>query len=561
MWRIIQPAPAIVSALPRSRIFTYVASLALFILALLSKTSVVMLPVVLLLCAWWRRGRISRRDLLRSLPFLVLSLALGLVTVWFQRHNAIHGEIVRPEGLASRVAAAGWIPWFYLFKLLLPAGLCVIYPRWNVDGSSALAFLPLFLLLVGIALLWTRRKSWGRAPLFAAAYLLIMLLPVLGFVQMSFMTYSFVADHLQYAAMIGVIAFAAGLLGRACTESSRTAAAASGRRGWAGFLPAAVCVALLAVLTWNRASLYADEKLLWRDNTARNPASWAPWSGLGNACSAAGLHDEAIRSFDRAIALRPDFALLYFNRGGARATANDPAEALKDYDKAIALNNNLAAAYNNRSGVYALFGRYDEAIRDCDRVIELKPASAEAYSNRGNICAQAGRPADAVRDYDKAISLKPDFTEAYFNRSVAYGHLGKFDEAIRGYSEAIRLKPGYFQAYNNRGKMFADTNRLSEAVRDYDQAIALKSDYPEALYNRGNACADANSLAEAIRDYDRAIALKPDYREAYNNRAVVCYQMKQYDKALADVKMFQTLGGRPNPDFLKALTEAARRSE
>ena len=122
------------------------------------------------------------------MPFFALSLALGLVTVWFQRHNAIHGDRP-PGGLAS--------PWprrmdrlVLPFKALLPAGLCGIYPRWNVDGSSLLAFLPLLLLLGGLAFLWTRRKSWGRAPLFAVAYFLIMLLPVLGFLNMSFMRLS-----------------------------------------------------------------------------------------------------------------------------------------------------------------------------------------------------------------------------------------------------------------------------------------------------------------------------------------------------------------------------------
>src|SRR5208337_608248 len=158
------------------------------------KTSLVMLPAVLLLCAWWRRGRVSGKDLLRSLPFFALSLGLGLATMWFQKHNGIGAALVRPEGFCSRLAAAGWIVWFYLFKLLLPAGLCVIYPRWEVDGASGFAFAPPALLIAGLALLWLRRKSWGRAPLFALAYFVIMLLPVLGFVDVAFMRFSLVAD-------------------------------------------------------------------------------------------------------------------------------------------------------------------------------------------------------------------------------------------------------------------------------------------------------------------------------------------------------------------------------
>jgi len=269
------PKPRTIAA-PISQFPIYLFSVILFLLALLSKTSVVILPAVLLLCAWWRRGRISRKDLLRSLPFFALSLALGLVTIWFQHHNAIHGGVVRPEGFASRVAVAGWIAWFYLFKLLLPVGLCAIYPRWNVDGSSLVALLPLLLLLGGMVFLWSRRKSWGRGPFFAAACFLIALVPVLGFLDMAFLRFSFVGDHLQYLAMIAVIAFAAGILARA------------GGPGTSGHgtvaLVAAVCVAVLAILTWRRASLYRDGKLLWPDNLATPPRPGPPGSTSAMRC-------------------------------------------------------------------------------------------------------------------------------------------------------------------------------------------------------------------------------------------------------------------------------------
>ena len=366
----------------------YWLSLALFLLALLAKTSVVMLPAVLLLCAWWCRGKLSLKDVARSLPFFALSLALGLVTIWFQHHKAIAvGEIVRPEGAASRLAASGWIAWFYLYKVLLPAGLCVIYPRWDVSGSSAAAFLPLALLVAGLAWLWTRRESWGRAPLFAAAYFLISLLPVLGFVDTSFMANSLVADHLQYVAMIGVIAFAAGVLARL--------AGASAERAPMGALVSVGCVILLASLTWTRASLYGDDRAMWRDNVAVNPSASPAWNNLGWASYNARDYEEAIRDFSQAILLKPDSGLVL----------------------------------NNRGGLYAMLGKYDLALDDCNKAVALMPRVARARIQRGKVYLQTHRPDEAISDFDEAIRLSPSYTEAYACRAQVWLELKEYDKA------------------------------------------------------------------------------------------------------------------------------------
>jgi tetratricopeptide (TPR) repeat protein len=109
--------------------------------------------------------------------------------------------------------------------------------------------------------------------------------------------------------------------------------------------------------------------------------------------------------------------------------------------------------------------------------------------------------------------------------------------------------------------MRVEANQPAEAIQDFDRAIALNPTYSEAYYNRGNARADANRRPEAIRDYDEAIALKPGFAAAYNNRAVAFYEMKAYDKAWADVKMFVALGGQPDPEFIKALNQAAGRGQ
>ena len=89
----------------------YCLSFGACLLGLLSKTSVSMLPFVLLGCAWWQRGRIERTDFLRSIPFFALSMGLALITVWFQYDLILTQEIGRPEGFFSRLAAAGWAVW------------------------------------------------------------------------------------------------------------------------------------------------------------------------------------------------------------------------------------------------------------------------------------------------------------------------------------------------------------------------------------------------------------------------------------------------------------------
>ena len=148
----------------------YLLSLVLFLLALLAKTSVVMLPAVLLLCAWWRRGKVAARDLLRTVPFFALALALGLVTVWFQYHSDIAGEVVRTDSLAARAAGAGWAIWFYLYKALLPVNLCFCYPRWTTSASLP-AFVPGLLFLAMLLLFAAFRRILGPAAALRARVL------------------------------------------------------------------------------------------------------------------------------------------------------------------------------------------------------------------------------------------------------------------------------------------------------------------------------------------------------------------------------------------------------
>ena len=131
----------------------------------------------------------------------------------FSTQNLVAGStVVRDDGFATRLAGAGWVWWFYLYKALIPTGLSFVYPRWVIDASAWLAWLPLLAASGLAAAAWGWRRSWGRPLLFALAYYSLLLSPVLGFFDIYYMRFSYVADHYQYLALVGIVALAvAGL--------------------------------------------------------------------------------------------------------------------------------------------------------------------------------------------------------------------------------------------------------------------------------------------------------------------------------------------------------------
>ena len=152
-------------------------------------------------------------DLKASAPYFVVSGSLGLVTVWLQWHRALLGPDLTTDDFLSRVAGAGLVATFYLWKFVWPAGLLPIYPRWELNPPSALQLLPGLLWVVLLRWLWTKRSGWGRHALFGLGFFALNLLPVSGFLPMAYLRISRVADHLAYLPMLGAIGMATGALG------------------------------------------------------------------------------------------------------------------------------------------------------------------------------------------------------------------------------------------------------------------------------------------------------------------------------------------------------------
>ncbi len=352
----------------------YGLSLVTFLLALLSKSAVAMLPVVLLLCTWWVHRRLRWRDWLCMIPFFTLSLALGLTTVWFQNSRAMGGQSARAVGFMTRLATAGWVPWFYLYKTLWPVDLMAIYPQWQVDASRWASYVPGIILIGGLVLFWWQRKTWGRGSFFGLGYFVVTLFPVLGFFNQAFYQFSLVADHWQYYSIVGVIALVVAVGERICRRIGNTGRSAK----------VVVSVAILLALgvgTWRRSNVYANEEALWSDNVAKNPNAWAAHYNLGIVLVRLGRAPEAIEHYEQALRIRPDFADADNNLAWLLATREDSSPA--DGARAVQLAEHasqLAGEKDPRyldtvAAAYAANGRFPEAITNAEKAVELARAT------------------------------------------------------------------------------------------------------------------------------------------------------------------------------------------
>jgi len=448
------------------RRLAYGASLVAFLLALLAKTSVVILPLVLLLCAWWRRRRVSAADLRRTAPFFALSAILGLVTAWYQSHRAIGHLVVRDDGFASRLAIAGQAVWFYLGKAIAPVGLAFIYPRWSTGDTSWGAFVPLALLLGGFALLWRARRGWGRPLLFGLGYFVLGLLPVLGFLDIYFMRYSLVADHWQYLSLAGIAALAAAGLASATTRAGPVVAG----------LAAASLLAILGTLTWRQQAPYRDVNALWTDTLARNPGAWIAHNNLGGLLLLDGHAEQAAAHFEAALQLAPDDA---------------------------GIRTNLARSLLKLK-------RFEEAAAQLEEVLRRRPDYAEAHNSLGLALQGLGRAAQAIPEHETALRLSPDDPEAHNNLGNALYGLGRLEDAASHYREAVRLAPDYPEAHNNLGNALYGLGRFSDAAAQYQTALQIRPDYAEACSNLGSADQALGRIDEAIARYEQALRMNPE---------------------------------------------------
>jgi protein O-mannosyl-transferase len=461
----------------------YFLALACFILALLSKTVTATLPAALLLVFWWKRGRLQwRRDVLPLLPWFAAGISAGLFTAWVESTPRLIGAQGSQYALTflQRLLLAGRVPWFYAWKVIWPSGLMFIYPHWKIDSSDAFQYLySVGLLALALALGWLTRKN--RGPLAGFLFFVGTLFPALGFLNVYPFRYSYVADHFQYLALLGIVVpVAAGL-----TLLARRVPA--GASPMAAVALSAVLLTTLAAATRRQSATYSDYETLFRTTLARNPGSSFLHSNVGVIFMSSGRKTEAAVEFQDAVRLTPD----------------DP-----DYR----VNLGLALAQ--------VPGRLTDAVAQYQAALRIAPHLATAHLNLGLAYASMpGRMRDAVSEYRMAIAeyrtAEPgnaEMWQAHFNLGLAYGQMpGREADALAEERIALAIKPDSALVHFQLGNALHKLGRLDEAIGEYRASVAIDPDVPEVHYELAYALAQIpGRVPEAIAACRKMLLLRPN---------------------------------------------------
>ena len=486
---------------------SYVAALAFYCLALLSKPMVVTLPVLLLLFDLWPLRRVVSPGDFRSwwilvrekLPFLLAALATSLITLATQG-KALAGFDVLPltRRLSNAIAGYG----FYLLKTVWPHPLAAFYPMGDPPVASLVSLVAAFAVLSAGAVRLSRRAPFLTVGWF---WFLIALLPVSGLLQAGEQA---AADRYMYLPIVGLFVIAAW--------SSEFVSVP-----WRRVMPAIGVALVLACAVTAKAQVrtWADSQTLWRHAISVTSGNYIAYEKLGDAQRDLGVLDDARRNYEQAITLAPPnspkyLAIIYNSLGIVAEQQGRAADALASFERAAPLNPDFAEARSNLGAALAKSGRVEEAAEHFLAAVSLTPESAESVVGLAGVRLTQGRNEEALKLYQQAVALQPDLAEAHAGIGSAAAALGRNDEARAALQQALRLKPTLTSARVRLANLLVRSGQIDDAIQELQRAIAADPRQASWHYGLAILLIERNRLEEARQELHATLELQPGHVEA-----------------------------------------------
>lgn len=381
----------------------YYLSLGFFTVAMLAKPSVVATPFLALLYEWWKRGTVSRYGFYRVVPLFLIALVLGLITLSFQWERAIGDYTLPIGGVASRFAVAGMAIIFYCTKVFWPFNLMPMYPQWSVEPPQIWHLVPWVIISTVCFLLWLNRRGWGRDVIFAVGFFLLMLLPVLGFLNFSFMMISWVSDHFLYVPMIGLIAVAVSAWTNFFQSKQRSVQLISN-----AFMFCVISTNIL--LSHSYAKCWTSAKSLWTYTLSKNDNAWQAHSVIGNMELGEGKIISGLKHLEKASTLKPNDLKVQINFAKVLLENGEPQRAATILEKVA--GSSYSKVMETLIEAWVEIGKNSKAIKASEKILAGNPANSLVRLHRGRAFLNLGDTESAKKEFGIILEIDDENQEA-----------------------------------------------------------------------------------------------------------------------------------------------------
>ncbi|MCF7913166.1 MAG: tetratricopeptide repeat protein [Candidatus Cloacimonetes bacterium] len=510
-------------------------------LSILSRTSLIGLPLIFMgLDLLYYKSRF-RGSLLRQVPYIILMIP-GII-IQMLNQPGVKEEIYSPILLRPVV----WLDnlGFFFIKIILPFNLRPVYGHVTEILVQDWKFYLSAVLMVILAYLIYRIRQ--KKPLLVWGYLVfvIAMLPVSGLVPFVFQNWSNVADRYIYFSLLGV-SLAIGVL--------------ISKYSIAKYVISGLLIVDFVLVSAFQVPVWENDVVLWQSNIKRSGENVSAYNynNLGIAFQNKGEEIEALSSFEAAIEQDSTFSSAFNNRGLCYFDRRDYAKAEADFRKALELNPAYPLANYNLGRLFKEQKEYNKSEQYLQRALKQKPNFGDAYNQLGFVYAKQERWQEADLCFTRAKQFSPYNSGLYNNLGLAAEMRSDNEAAIRYYQRAISLDANNLNAYNNRANLYYKMQNYKAAIADFDVMTTRDSLYLEAFYNRGTILLELERYDLAVRDFGYVIVHDSLYTDAWLNRSISFYHLNELEAALYDAGQYMNLGGEPHPGYQEALAEAMR---